>query len=77
MSTKRLTAFLLSVRARNFCPCKKYLVLATGPFNSLSNDFKTFVAFISRERAMQTMALENINPALAHAVHQRREVYNA
>ena len=48
-----------------------YLVLVTGPFGSLSSDFKTFVDFIARERAMQTMALRNINPALALAVHRR------
>ena len=48
-----------------------YLVLVTGPFGNLSSDFKTFVDFIARERAMQTMALRNINPALALAVHRR------
>ena len=34
-----------------------YLVLVTGPFGNLSSDFKTFVDFIARERAMQTMVL--------------------
>jgi len=48
-----------------------YLALVTGPFGNLSSDSKTFVDFIARERAMQTMALRNINPALALAVHRR------
>ncbi len=45
------------------CP---YLVLVIGPFGNLSSDFKTFVDFIARKRAMQTVAL-----ALALAVHRR------
>ena len=42
-----------------------YLVLVTGPFGNLSSDFKTFVDFIARERAMQTMALQNINRSIS------------
>ena len=48
-----------------------YVALVTGPFGNLSSDFSTLVDFIARERAMQTMELRDIKPALALAVHRR------
>jgi hypothetical protein len=48
-----------------------YLALVTGPFGNLSSDFSVLVDFIARERALQTMELRNVKPALALAVHRR------
>ena len=48
-----------------------YLALVTGPFGNLSSDFSVLVDFIARERALQTMELRDVKPALALAVHRR------
>ena len=45
--------------------------MVTGSFGNLPSDFSTLVDFIARERAMQTMELRDVKPALALAVHRR------
>ncbi len=47
------------------------LALVTVPFGYLSCDFDTLVDFIARARALQTMELRDVKPALALAVHRR------
>ena len=48
-----------------------YLALVTGPFGNLSSDFSVSVDSIARERALQTMELRDVKPALALAVNRR------